>query len=93
MSTGPVLVRDSHAEAVRVLEATYAHNGGAQTWANRPASAQPAGSPEHLVELLQPFVEAGYRHIVFGFPAPYDEETMVRLATEVRPKLEAAVTG
>jgi hypothetical protein len=26
---------------------------------------------------------------VFGFPAPYDQETMERLVKEVQPKLEA----
>jgi alkanesulfonate monooxygenase SsuD/methylene tetrahydromethanopterin reductase-like flavin-dependent oxidoreductase (luciferase family) len=89
LNTGPVLIRDSAQEAARVLEQTYDHNGGAVTWSGRPASAQPTGSPEHIVELLTPFVAAGYRHIVFGFPAPYDQETMGRLVTEVRPKLEA----
>jgi alkanesulfonate monooxygenase SsuD/methylene tetrahydromethanopterin reductase-like flavin-dependent oxidoreductase (luciferase family) len=89
LNTGPVLIRDSQEEAARVLEETYQHNGGAQTWSGRPASAQPTGSPEHLVELLTPFVAAGYRHIVFGFPAPYDAETMERLVKEVQPKLEA----
>ena len=47
------------------------------------------GTPEDLVERLAPFVESGYRHLITGFPSPYDEETMTRLATEVRPKLEA----
>jgi alkanesulfonate monooxygenase SsuD/methylene tetrahydromethanopterin reductase-like flavin-dependent oxidoreductase (luciferase family) len=89
LNTGPVIIRDSREEAVKVLEGTYEHNGGAETWSNRPASAQPNGTPEHLVELLTPFVAAGYRHIVFGFPAPYDRETMERLVREVKPKLEA----
>ena len=95
LNTGPVIIRDSHAEAVKVLEQTYEHNGGAQTWSGRPASAQPTGTPEHLVELLSPFVAAGYRHIVFGFPSPYDAETMSRLMSEVRPRLAtvAALTA
>jgi alkanesulfonate monooxygenase SsuD/methylene tetrahydromethanopterin reductase-like flavin-dependent oxidoreductase (luciferase family) len=84
---GPVLVRDSHAEAARALQLIYAHNGGARTWSGRPASAQPVGTPEHLVELFAPYAELGYRHFVIGFPAPYDEETMVRLMQEVAPKL------
>jgi len=87
LNTGPVIIRDSSAEAVKVLERIYEHNGGAQTWSGRPASAQPTGTPEHLVELLTPFVAAGYRHIVFGFPSPYDAETMGRLVNEVGPKL------
>jgi alkanesulfonate monooxygenase SsuD/methylene tetrahydromethanopterin reductase-like flavin-dependent oxidoreductase (luciferase family) len=93
LNTGPVLIRDTAAEAARVLDAIYKHNGGAETWSNRPASAQPTGSPEHLATLLEPFVAAGYRHIVFGFPAPYDEETMVRLVTEVKPRLEAVASA
>ena len=91
LNTGPVIIRDSAAEAVSVLEHIYEGNGGAVAWSGRSASAQPTGTPEHLVELLLPFVESGYRHIVFGFPSPYDEETMARLASEVRPKLAAAV--
>jgi len=30
----------------------------------------------------------GYRHLVAGFPSPYDEESMTRLVTEVKPSLE-----
>ncbi len=86
---GPVVVRDSQAEAERVLAGIYEHNGGAQTWSGRPPAAQPVGTPEHLVEIFAPYVELGYRHIVIGFPSPYDEETMVRLMSEVAPKLAA----
>lgn len=91
LNTGPVMIRDTVEEAVKVLEDIYKHNGGAEVWSNRPASAQPTGSPEHIASLFEPFVAAGYRHIVFGFPAPYDEETMVRLTSEVKPRLEAMV--
>ena len=54
-----------------------------------PAARVVAGNPEEVVAQLKPFVDAGYRHLICGFPAPYDEETMRRLATEVRPQLEA----
>jgi alkanesulfonate monooxygenase SsuD/methylene tetrahydromethanopterin reductase-like flavin-dependent oxidoreductase (luciferase family) len=91
LNTGPMIIRDSHEEAAQVLEETYAHNGKAQTWAGRPASAQPTGSPEHVVETLLPFVEQGYRHVVVGFPSPYDAETMQRLIGEVQPMLAAAI--
>jgi alkanesulfonate monooxygenase SsuD/methylene tetrahydromethanopterin reductase-like flavin-dependent oxidoreductase (luciferase family) len=84
---GPVIIRDSAADAQRELERIYAQNGRARTWSGRPASAQPLGPPEHLAELIAPYVELGYRHIVFGLPAPYDEETMTRLVTEVKPML------
>ena len=56
VNTGPIIIRDSHEEAARVLEEIYEHNGRAETWAGRPASAQPTGTPDEIVELLLPFV-------------------------------------
>jgi len=91
LNTGPIIIRDTHEEAARVLEQTYEHNGRAETWAGRPASAQPTGSPEQVVEAILPFVEQGYRHVVIGLPSPYDEETMERLIGEVQPMLAGAV--
>ena len=91
LNTGPIIIRDSHEAAARVLEDTYMHNGRAQSWAGRPASAQPTGTPEEIVEQLLPFVEQGYHHVVVGFPSPYDGETMERLIGEVQPLLSAAL--
>ncbi len=39
---------------------------------------------------LAPYLEIGYRHLIAGFPSPYDEESQTRLANEVRPLLERA---
>ena len=50
-----------------------------------------AGTPEDLAEYLAGYVDVGYHHIIAGLLAPYDEETMTRLITEVRPRLEAMV--
>ena len=86
-NVGPVLIRDSQDVALRVLEGIYQHNGHAETWAGRPASAQPVGTPDQVAEMLAPFVKLGYKHVIFGLPAPYDEETMTRLVTEVQPRL------
>jgi alkanesulfonate monooxygenase SsuD/methylene tetrahydromethanopterin reductase-like flavin-dependent oxidoreductase (luciferase family) len=80
---GTVIIRDSRAEAVRIQHEIAAHNGGAEAWKD-----QPVGTPEDVAEKVAPFVELGYRHLVAGFPNPYDEESMTRLATEVRPLLE-----
>jgi alkanesulfonate monooxygenase SsuD/methylene tetrahydromethanopterin reductase-like flavin-dependent oxidoreductase (luciferase family) len=80
---GAVIIRDSRAEAGRVFEATFAGNGHARPWGD-----QPVGTPEDVIEMLAPYPAIGYRHLVAGFPAPYDEESMTRLATEVRPALE-----
>ena len=89
---GPMIIRDSRDEAERVLQRIYERNGGATKWSGRPASAQPLGPPETIAEIVAPYLELGYRHLIFGFPAPYDEESMIRLAQEVRPKLLRGVT-
>jgi alkanesulfonate monooxygenase SsuD/methylene tetrahydromethanopterin reductase-like flavin-dependent oxidoreductase (luciferase family) len=80
---GVVIIRDSRAEARKVFEATFAGNGNAEPWEN-----QPVGTPEDVIEHLAPYAAVGYHHLIAGFPSPYDEESMTRLATEVRPALE-----
>ena len=64
--------------------AIFEHNGKADAWED-----QPVGTPEDVVEMLAPYVELGYRHLIVGFPSPYDEESMTRFAQEVRPRLAA----
>jgi alkanesulfonate monooxygenase SsuD/methylene tetrahydromethanopterin reductase-like flavin-dependent oxidoreductase (luciferase family) len=85
---GALMIRDSREEAFTVFADMFADNGDAKTWTN-----QPVGTPEDIVEHCAPFIEMGYRHLMFSFPAPYDEESMTRLTTEVRPKLEAMLTA
>ena len=80
---GTVIIRDSREEARRVFEAMFARNGNAREWED-----QPVGTPEDVIEKLAPYPEIGYRHLIASFPSPYDEESMTRLATEVRPALE-----
>jgi alkanesulfonate monooxygenase SsuD/methylene tetrahydromethanopterin reductase-like flavin-dependent oxidoreductase (luciferase family) len=82
--TGTIVIRDDPAEARRVFEELFRHNGNAELWEN-----QYLGTPEQVADKLRPFVELGYRHLVVGYPAPYDEETMERMITEVKPMLEA----
>jgi alkanesulfonate monooxygenase SsuD/methylene tetrahydromethanopterin reductase-like flavin-dependent oxidoreductase (luciferase family) len=82
---GTVVIRDSRADAERVHAAMFERNGKADRWTN-----QPIGTPEDVAEHLAPFPEIGYRHLVAGFPPPYDEESMTRLVTEVLPMLERA---
>jgi alkanesulfonate monooxygenase SsuD/methylene tetrahydromethanopterin reductase-like flavin-dependent oxidoreductase (luciferase family) len=88
LGTGTVVIRDSREEARRVHVAMFARNGDARLWDD-----QPVGTPEDLVERFAPYVEMGYRHLIAGFPSPYDEESMTRFATEVRPKLERLAAG
>jgi alkanesulfonate monooxygenase SsuD/methylene tetrahydromethanopterin reductase-like flavin-dependent oxidoreductase (luciferase family) len=80
---GTVIIRDSRAEAERVQREIFAANGNAAPWED-----QPVGTPEDVADRLAPFVELGYRHLIAGFPGPHDEESMTRLANEVRPLLE-----
>lgn len=78
-----VIIRDKFDEARNVLRRTFEHNGRGRT-----AGDQLIGTPEMVAEKLRPFVEIGYRHLVLGFPAPYDAESAERLITEVKPLLE-----
>jgi alkanesulfonate monooxygenase SsuD/methylene tetrahydromethanopterin reductase-like flavin-dependent oxidoreductase (luciferase family) len=94
-----VVIRDDPAEAWRREAEILAGNGGAEldevrsgsTTVDRVRAA--VGTPDDVFEHLRPFVEAGYHHVICGFPYPYDEESMVRLAGEVRPRLEALVAS
>ena len=91
-----VVIRDSRAEAVAVAEELLAR-GESSLDEDRPGSGSVpttrlvAGNADEVVEQLKLFVDAGYRHLICGFPAPYDRETMRRLATDVRPQLESLV--
>ena len=81
---GAIVIRDSRAQAERVQEELFRRNGNAERWDS------PVGTPEDVAEQLAPYLGIGYRHLIAGFPSPYDEETMTRYATEVRALLERA---
>ena len=80
---GVVVIRDSREEARRVAADLFQRNGNARAWQD-----QPVGTPEDVAAQLRPFVEIGRSHLVGGFPSPYDEESMTRLVTDVKPMLE-----
>ncbi len=81
---GTVFIRDDRAEAERLFHAAFDRNRVGRHWRD-----QPVGTPEDVAEMLAPYVEIGYRHLIAGVPATYDEESMTRFVTEVKPKLEA----
>jgi alkanesulfonate monooxygenase SsuD/methylene tetrahydromethanopterin reductase-like flavin-dependent oxidoreductase (luciferase family) len=85
VGVGTIIIRDSRAEASRVRRAMFEGNGGATA-----STDELVGTPEDLAEAIAPYLEIGYRHVIADFGAPYDEETMTRFATEVRPLLERA---
>ncbi len=84
-SLGVVIIRDTAEEATAALAALAAHNGGARSWPN-----QLIGTPETVAAEMRRFTGIGFRHLIAGFPAPVDAETMERLAGEVRTLVEAA---
>jgi hypothetical protein len=81
--SGRFCIRDDPAEAERVGSIAFEQN--------RAAPWHPHyGTPEQIADHLAPYVEPGYRHLIANFPAPYDEESVTRYATEVRALLGAA---
>lgn len=80
---GVVVIRDSRDEARKVAATLFEHNGRSRIWQD-----QPVGTPEDVAAQLAPFVEIGRSHLVGGFPSPYDEESMTRLITDVKPLLQ-----
>ena len=79
---GMCIIRDDGDEARRVANEIFAHNGRAEPWKN-----QLVGTVDEVVEKLRPFLGIGFRHLIAGFPSPYDAESMERLMTEVKPQL------
>jgi alkanesulfonate monooxygenase SsuD/methylene tetrahydromethanopterin reductase-like flavin-dependent oxidoreductase (luciferase family) len=80
---GTVFIRDDRAEAERLFHEAFERNRVARRWVD-----QPVGTVEDVVEKLAPKVALGYRHLIAGMPSNYDEESLVRFATEVKPLLE-----
>jgi alkanesulfonate monooxygenase SsuD/methylene tetrahydromethanopterin reductase-like flavin-dependent oxidoreductase (luciferase family) len=82
---GTCIIRDSAQEAQRVFTGMFARNGRAEPWRN-----QLIGTVDDVVDKLLPYGDIGFRHLIVGFPPPYDAESMERLATEVKPRLAEA---
>jgi alkanesulfonate monooxygenase SsuD/methylene tetrahydromethanopterin reductase-like flavin-dependent oxidoreductase (luciferase family) len=80
-SVGTIFIRDDPAEAERVGHAAFDQN-------RAPPWFPHYGTPEQIAGELAPYLGMGYRHLIANFPAPYDEESITRFATEVRPLLE-----
>jgi alkanesulfonate monooxygenase SsuD/methylene tetrahydromethanopterin reductase-like flavin-dependent oxidoreductase (luciferase family) len=81
-SVGTIFIRDDRIEAERTARLAFETNR-AEPW------YQHAGTPEDIAAELAPYLEMGYRHLIANFPAPYDEESVTRFATEVRSLLLA----
>jgi len=77
------IIRDDAAEARRVMAAAAAANGDPMG----EDDDEPVGSPAQVADLVRPAVELGFRHVIVDLMAPYDHETIDRLA-EVRELLD-----
>jgi alkanesulfonate monooxygenase SsuD/methylene tetrahydromethanopterin reductase-like flavin-dependent oxidoreductase (luciferase family) len=80
-------IRDTEAEATRVMEAALAHNRTPLSWIEGDSTFW-NGTSEQLAEKLAPYVELGFRTVISEQPAPYDDETLERLIGEVVPLVE-----
>ena len=78
------VIRDTEDDARQAAAQISAHN------AIEPPFLDMAGTADMLVEQLLPYLDLGYRHLIFQFLAPFDRETMDRLISEVKPQLESA---
>jgi alkanesulfonate monooxygenase SsuD/methylene tetrahydromethanopterin reductase-like flavin-dependent oxidoreductase (luciferase family) len=79
------IIRDDPAEAERVWAAALARAG------THPDAIRNAwlGTPRQIAERLDPYAALGFDTVIIELPAPYDAETIERLATEVKPMVEA----
>lgn len=83
---GRLVIRDSEAEAERFFAGQVELHG----WDPAMTSFTWAGTPERLVEWISAYREAGMDAFSSSVAAPLDLESVERLATEVRPHLDAA---
>jgi len=79
---GSVVVRGSESVAQQVAAEIRRTNRG---WEGTPDLI---GTPDMIVERLSRYLGIGFHTMYFDFPAPYDRETLERLAKEVRPLLQ-----
>jgi alkanesulfonate monooxygenase SsuD/methylene tetrahydromethanopterin reductase-like flavin-dependent oxidoreductase (luciferase family) len=82
-----VTIRDSEAEAVRVMEAALEHNKTPLSWIEGDSTFW-NGTPEQLAERLAPYVELGFKTLITEQPAPYDTETLDRFIGQVKPLVD-----
>jgi len=80
---GVPIIRDTEEEARKVAAEMTERNVG---W--RGPVDGPFGPAELVAERWAPYLDIGFEHIYVDCPAPFDHETLERLATEVKPMLE-----
>ena len=72
----PIIIRDDRAEAERVYGSLLAHNGVEEMGGSAPI----LGAPTEVADALRPFIDLGFETIMARMAAPYDRETIERMA-------------
>jgi F420-dependent oxidoreductase-like protein len=72
----PGVIRPTRAAAEAAYSNLLGHNGIARM----DATPVLLGPPTRVADQLQPFVELGFRTVILRMPAPYDRETIERMA-------------
>ena len=84
----PICIRSTRAEAVDVLTAILARQGGSADQARAWAASSPlADTQETVIRLLRAWHAAGAEEAIVDLPTPIDDETLERLAGPVRERL------
>lgn len=84
------VIRDDRAAAERVWQSQMAHNKVSPTDPKRSDPKEHvAGTVDDLERLLLGYAAIGFNTVILELPSPFDHETIERLATEVRPRVEA----
>lgn len=84
-----VIVRDDAAG----VQARLTEIGPVAQFPDFSDSNQPYGPPETVAQRLAEYVQAGVSEVIAVMPAPYDRETIERLVTEVRPRVDSLVSS
>lgn len=80
ISLGPTVLRDTPAEADRVVTAIEARNTGME----RPILR---GSADELAERIRAYRALGFTNVLYHLAPPYDDETLERFVAEVSPQV------
>jgi alkanesulfonate monooxygenase SsuD/methylene tetrahydromethanopterin reductase-like flavin-dependent oxidoreductase (luciferase family) len=81
ISLGPMAIRDDPADAARLVAGYRARN-------TDMTRAVLTGSAEQIAAHARAYVALGFRHVIYHLVPPFDDETLVRFETEVRPALQ-----
>jgi len=84
-----IVIRDTEAEARRVLEDLMEQNRTPMANIDDDDTFW-VGTSSEMTERLLAYREVGFNTVLVEMPAPYDRETMDRLVEVVRPAVDAA---